>query len=633
MLYIVSFEFVCLVPWSFGNNNRFGRITVLTPIHDSALSVWVAYDSELLGHEKEQAVTRKMWLLGMILLCGAILRFYGLGAESLWADEGITVRTVSDTFAAMKQILARAIHPPLHYLILHPVAHTFGNSEFVVRIPSAIFGIVSIFMTYRIGKLLFDTRTGLFAAGLVALSFFQIRYSQEARNYALLNMLSLFSYYYFINLLHRPSRKHTSGYLISTVLLLYTHAFGIFTIFSHNLYMLIRVAVLRKDTRPSLPHWIGLQALTVLLFVPWISVLMYHVTTRQSTGSWQKTPSLHTLSATFGVYAGSLPLLILFVSIVLLAATRWLFKPDEPATEPRGIRLSFTRMEPIYIVLVWIGSQLLTPFFLSQVMTSFYHYRYTIVASIAFYLLIALGLRQLQRTRFLLPAALAGIVAFSFFSLQKYYTEPNKERWREVAAYVDENAQNRDLLLFTAGFLLETNFNYYSQRDDLEKKPFPMLAQLIKARRGEAYDYQEDLRQMVQHHERIWLVLSHAKKLQNHMIKILNETHVLKDHQKYHNIAHIRRKPYAGIQVMVFEKRVDPPPLGITTLMVQPQKTSGIPLHPPPDAPRPGSSSQTSGASYQSGPLRSHPSRTQYPTRGSSTAVDRRCACLIRWML
>ncbi len=503
-------------------------------------------------------MNRKVWILGLILLCGAVLRLYGLDSESLWADEGITVKTVSDTFAAMKQILAKAIHPPLHYLILHPLTQAFGNSEFVVRLPSAIFGIVSIFMTYRIGKLLFDTRTGLLAAGLVALSYFQIRYSQEARNYALLNMMSLFSYYYFLNLLRQPSRKHSVGYLISTVLLLYTHVYGIFVVLAQNLYMLIRVVVSRKDVRPSLLHWLCLQSIAALLFTPWISVIMHHVVTRQSSGAWQKTPSLYNLAATFGVYAGSLPLLILFISILLLAAALWIFKPDEMTTEPHAGRFRFTRMEPVYILLVWLGTQAILPFFLSQVMTSFYRYRYTIAASIAFYLLVTLGLRQLQRTRFLLPVALACILFFSSLTLQKFYTEPNKERWRDVAAYVDEKAQSRDLLLFTAGFLLESNFNYYSKRDDLEKKPFPTLDQLIRLRIGESYDYQKDLKQIVQLHDRVWLVLSHAHKFQDNMIKILNKTHRLKDHQKYYNITHVRQKNYLGIQTMVFDKRSEP---------------------------------------------------------------------------
>lgn len=503
-------------------------------------------------------MARKVWLLGSILFCGVILRFYGLGAESLWADEGITVQTVSDSFAAMQQILSKAIHPPLHYLILHPLTHVFGNSEFVVRLPSALFGIVSIVMTYLLGKRLFNTQTGLIAAGLVALSYVQIRYSQEARNYALLNMLALFSYYSFVQLLQKPSRKHTVGYLIASVLMLYTHFYGLFIIFSQNLYMLIRVCVLGKQVRPSLLHWIGLQFAAALLFMPWVSVLMHHVSTRQSTGAWQARPSLYTLSSTFGVYAGSLPILVLFSAIALLAAGLWFFKPA--ANDPQTPRTSFARMEPLYILLTWLGSQTLVPFMLSQVMTSLYHYRYTIVGSIAFYLLMALALRQLQRTRFLLPAALACLVALSGFGLYRYYTETNKEPWREATAYLDAKAQDRDLLLFTSGFLLETNFNYYSKRDDLNKKPFPTLENLIRMRLGKSYDYPAALQRLGQNHDRIWLVFSHANKFKKQMINTLSKTHVVKDHQKYFRRSHLKRAYTPGIEVMYFAKRVQDTP-------------------------------------------------------------------------
>lgn len=512
-------------------------------------------------------MTRKVWLLGFILFCGAVLRFYDLSAESLWADEGITVRTVSDSFTAMQQILSKAIHPPLHYLILHPLTHIFGNSEFVVRMPSVIFGIVSIFMTYVLGRRLFNTPTGFIAAGLVALSYFQIRYSQEARNYALLTMLALFSYYYFVRLLEKPSRKHTAGYLIVSVLLLYTHFFGLFTIFSQNLYMLIRACVLGKKVRPSLLHWIGLQCATALLFMPWVSVLIHHVSTRQSNGAWQARPSLYTLSSTFGVYAGSLPLLILFFAIMLLAAGLWLFKSGSNASQ--AVRFNFSRMEPLYIVLTWLGSYTLVPFILSQIMTSLYHYRYTIVGSIAFYLLMALALRQLQRARFLFPVALGGIVVLSCLGLYNYYTEINKEPWRDAVAYVDAKATPRDLLLFTSGFLLDTNFNYYSHRDDLNKKPFPSLNNIIRLRLGKPYDYQAELKRIGQGHDNIWLILSHAHKFKKQMINILSKTHVVKDHEKYIRRAHLKRKLSVGIEVIHFAKRLQDTPYGVTNITSQ----------------------------------------------------------------
>ena len=99
---------------------------------------------------------RRTWLLILILVCGLCLRIYGLGTESLWADEGISVRTVTASFAEMKQVLSKAVHPPLHYLVLHGWTRLFGDSEFSVRFPSVLFSLVTVLMSYRIGSLLFD---------------------------------------------------------------------------------------------------------------------------------------------------------------------------------------------------------------------------------------------------------------------------------------------------------------------------------------------------------------------------------------------------------------------------------------------------------------------------------------------
>jgi uncharacterized membrane protein len=210
----------------------------------------------------------------------------------LWADEGISVRTVSGSFTEMKHLLSRAIHPPLHYLILHGWTHLFGNSEFSVRFPSVMFSLISIFMAYRVGGLIFDRTTGIFAALLVSLSLFNIRYAQEARNYSLLCMLGLTSYFYFIKMLQNQAQKYSIGYIIVSVLLLYTHVYGLFTIVSHNLYMLVRKLVLRREDHPlSLTHWIGVQLILILSLSPWFHVILHHVLTRQTKGAWQPTPS------------------------------------------------------------------------------------------------------------------------------------------------------------------------------------------------------------------------------------------------------------------------------------------------------------------------------------------------------
>ena len=131
--------------------------------------------------------SRSAVALGAILLVGLALRLLGLGSESLWFDEGITVSLLR---APLAEMLAASDRPPLYYVILHPWTRLSGASEFAVRLPSALFGLATVYLTHRLGAVLFERRVGLIAAAMVALSLFQIRYSQEARNYMLMCMLA-----------------------------------------------------------------------------------------------------------------------------------------------------------------------------------------------------------------------------------------------------------------------------------------------------------------------------------------------------------------------------------------------------------------------------------------------------------
>ena len=501
---------------------------------------------------------RKTWILLLILMCALCLRIYGLGTESLWADEGISVRTVSVSFTEMKHLLSRAIHPPLHYLILHGWTHLFGNSEFSVRFPSVIFSLISIFMAYQVGCLLFDRTTGIFAALLVSLSLFNIRYAQEARNYSLLCMLGLTSYFYFIKMLQNQDKKHSIGYLIASILLLYTHVYGLFTIISHNLYILVRKFVLRREDHPlSLTRWIGVQVILILSFSPWFHVILHHVLNRQAKGSWQPAPSTHNLIGLFVAYAGSPAMLMLYGVIASIALVLWRraqgHAPKHHVSKIIALQdLSFTRLEPMYLLLIWLFSHNVVPFLMSQILTSFYRPRYTIVGSIAFYLLVAKGLRDLSQHKRLLHAAVASLLILSVVSFRPYYHSYNKERWRDVVAYVDQSAQPGDLVVVNAGFLLKTNFNYYSKRQDLIKLEFPDTTQHIRKIQPE---HLEELSAYVNHHPRVWMVFSHSKSSKDVIRKTIDLTHKLVEHKQYHFVSYIRQRKHLGVEVLFFERQ------------------------------------------------------------------------------
>ena len=502
---------------------------------------------------------RKVTLLLLVLSVGLFLRVYDLGTESLWADEGLSVATVSGNFVEMKNRLTRSIHPPLYYLVLHGWTRLFGTSEVAVRFPSVLFGLISILLAYNIGKELFSQNVGLLTSLMVAISPFHIRYAQEARNYSLLFMLSLISLFYFIKMLKKDSWQTTILYSISSLLLIYTHVYGLFTILTYNVYVILRKTILSKDHTPSLTHWLFAQCLLVLPFLPWINVIIHHVLHRQRSGSWQVAPSLFTLGASFFVYAGSLPLLILCtVSLgavfVYCQQLRLRESGDRLWTSLRAWRntLSEPRLEPLYLLFFWFFCHNILPLLLSNVLTPFYRFRYTIAASLTLYLIVSKAILRLPKQKTWAVAFISLYCLFSLFSLRFYYQEVNKERWREVAHYIDDHAAPEDLVIVNAANLLTDNLNYYSKRHDLTQIGFPSVTQFWQ--RIPPGDLKKPFESTVQAYKRVWVVFSHTNYYADLIQTTLNSTHTLTDHRKYHSISYNAGKKYLGIELLRFDK-------------------------------------------------------------------------------
>src|SRR5437870_5593367 len=83
-----------------------------------------------------------------------------------------------------------ATRAPLHPLVLHVWLRAFGPSDFAGRALSAVCGVLTVLLVFRIGRTLYDDSTALWGAWLAAISPLLVRYSQEARMYAWLVMLT-----------------------------------------------------------------------------------------------------------------------------------------------------------------------------------------------------------------------------------------------------------------------------------------------------------------------------------------------------------------------------------------------------------------------------------------------------------
>ena len=133
-------------------------------------------------------------LFVFILALAAFLRFYCLTCSSLWHDEGNSWAVAQRSLDQIARDAAADIHPPGYYWLLKFWAGPFGYSAMGIRSLSALSGLLTVAVIYRIGLEIAlgseekQRQLALLASFLAALSPFQVFYSQEARMYALLTL-------------------------------------------------------------------------------------------------------------------------------------------------------------------------------------------------------------------------------------------------------------------------------------------------------------------------------------------------------------------------------------------------------------------------------------------------------------
>src|SRR5260370_30313980 len=81
--------------------------------------------------------------------------------------------------------------------------------------------------------MLYDRRVASIAAVLFAFNAYIVRYSQEARSYALFVLLATLSSGFLIAWLREPSRRNRMSYIVVSVLAVYAHFYALLLIVAH----------------------------------------------------------------------------------------------------------------------------------------------------------------------------------------------------------------------------------------------------------------------------------------------------------------------------------------------------------------------------------------------------------------
>lgn len=420
-------------------------------------------------------------LLGLILVLGTALRLYNLGTESYWVDE---IFTIYESQQSYYQIITsgRLDQPLTYYLPLHLWVRFFGTAEVSTRAFSALTGVGSIALIYFIGRELFSKGVGLLSALLMAISEFQIFFSQEARYYSIFEFTTLLSFLFLIPALRGKRKIYFIIYGIASILMIHSHAHGIFILAGQNLFFILQV----KKYKNLIITWLICQTFILLALAPFLYAFIFtdggiegaaalntgKTSTSIPPSLWDPLRSIYRFilsprhsrnwQGIFGNYAIAAIFFVIgtWAFAFRQGMSKWVAAIKEPFAT---LQKTLDAKNKLLLVCCWLVFPIMIPFVLSFMIVPMYSDRYVISAAPASYLLLAYGILSFRKV---IPLILSfGVLAIIFVpGLRYYYATDLNQQWKEAAAYVEENAEPGEIIVFAPNNdrqIEQKSFNWY----------------------------------------------------------------------------------------------------------------------------------------------------------------------------
>ena len=397
----------------------------------------------------------------LILLGGTALRLFRLGADSLWYDETVSTFLAGSPLPELIRHTAGDIHPPLYYALLRGWLLLMGYGsgradpagiglEFSAAFFSLFFGVALIALAYAVARRVADQRVALVAAAAVAVSPYNVWYSQEVRMYTLGAVLGALVVYALLRATAAPQQpaagvratsspkptghspfatpalasersagasvRHSSSriwwtvYTLAAAAGMYTLYYFVFLLIPVNLWALWRVMTKDEGRRTKkaargtryasrIRPWFRANLVAFVLYLPWLLIAIRQVID-PPVPPWRTPPaalaavieSWNALALGQSAPTWLWPVLALMLGVYLFGLIA-LRRGRERGT---AALLFLATFGPLALIL------------LLSLLTPLYHVRYLFTASAASYVVAAAGLVWIWNRRRLAAAVIAG---------------------------------------------------------------------------------------------------------------------------------------------------------------------------------------------------------------------------------
>lgn len=395
-------------------------------------------------------------ILPLIIILGLVLRIISLN-QSLWFDEAINVlATQNFSFLGMITEYAKAdFHPPGYFIIVWIWAKLFGIDPSIIRIPSVLMGVLTIYVVYLIANKLHSKTLGLLSAFLLAINPLHIFYSQEARMYPLSTLAVSVNIFLLVKLI--KGEKLNIFFLILSNFLVLVSDYVAYFIFPAQLFF-----ILMTKKREIIKKWFAAIFSAVLLFSPWLPIFLSQLNmgaiTSERLPTWKfvvggfdvKAIPLTFVKFIIGrisypdklIYAGMLlPVSILFSFLVLKGV---------------GFITSYKRN----ILIAWLIIPIILASLISVLIPIYSYFRLLFVLPV-FVMLISVGILSIKSK--LQYFFLSLVILIEIFSAGVYLFNPNYQRedWRGLVNYL-KLQDPQSLTLFESSGVFPA-FEYFSK--------------------------------------------------------------------------------------------------------------------------------------------------------------------------
>ena len=413
---------------------------------------------------------KQNYLLLIILAIATILRFYKLDFQSLWMDEIYTMNVSNPNYSfsgVISEVNNKEGFPYIYFLVLNFLQKIFGSCIFISRGFSAVFGVLAVLMSYKLGEKLFNKNTGILTAILMTFNEYCIIMSQEARPYSLYLFGTLLSYYYLVNYLRDSNKKNAVKYGLALGLLFNCSFFALVNLFAQGFLALMffyasnfKIDYLKQI---FLSYTIGL-----LMFLP--NIYKFYLLTKIET-FWIPMPNQETNSLILKEMLGNCEITLFLLVPLFIWYLISVFNIEQSKIKDFFInKTGFS-----FLLIVSWGIIFFLVFFLKTYLqnTSVFIIRY--FTSLVPHVILVFGISlSLIKNNIIRNIYLGILVIFSFLNLtfaKNYYSEPSKTQFREASQLIIDKNKNNEPVYTSLKYWYDFYLNNNGTKFEVIEKP------------------------------------------------------------------------------------------------------------------------------------------------------------------